>query len=117
MNKLLTDVKKLLKEEIKGKSSYHNFMLLIQPIDQFVNRRLNKLFRHSEKALSLNDIYLISVKNRLDDIEFDLRSLKKEVSYNNGIIDFGNVDTYDDYAIEDIFKNTHILVKILQSLD
>ena len=113
MDILLIDAQKLLKEEIKGKSSYATFMSLITPISNQINQNLSHL---SRKDLSLNDLLLISLKGRLNDIKFDVRSLKREVSYNNGIIDFGNVDTYDDYAIEDIFKNTHILVETLKSL-
>lgn len=116
MNLLLTDAKQLLKEEIKGKSSYHNFMSLINPMSKCINRKLRTIFNHQSK-LAPNDLYLFSLKSRLNDIKFDVRSLKKEVFYNNGIIDFSNVDTYDDYAIEDIFKNTHILVETLENIN
>lgn len=116
MNALLTDAKQLLKEEIKGKSSYKNFMSLINPMFKYINRKLRNIFNH-QNQLAPNDLYLFSLKSRLNDIKFDVRSLKKEVFYNNGIIDFSNVDTYDDYAIEDIFKNTHILVETLNNLN
>ena len=116
MNLLLTDAKQLLQEEIKGKSSYNNFMSLINPMSKCIDRKLRTVFHHQSNLIP-NDLCLFSLKSRLNDIKFDVRSLKKEVFYNNGIIDFSNVDTYDDYAIEDIFKNTHILVETLENIN
>lgn len=106
---LLKSSEELLKAEQEQTPHYDTLRKLVKNMMQTIM---------SFKKLPTDDnakLGLIIAKGRLDDVYFDIRSLKKEVAH-NGRIDLGNIDAYDDYAVEDTFKNTHILVDDLKEL-
>lgn len=108
MNQFLQDANKILKELRTRRPKYK---VVIGATDNML-RSINQVDIKNMSNLE----YVITVKSRLEDVHFDFRSLKKSIRLtNDGILDFGNIDTYDDYAIEDIFKNIHILINNLQN--